>query len=93
MFSIVEVLKQDRNKPVAVEHQVIIIYAVTNNYLKDIDVKNIADYQIQLFDYIDNSYPEIIDSIKVTKELTAETEDALKEALTLFADKYIADEK
>ncbi|MBR4021536.1 MAG: F0F1 ATP synthase subunit alpha [Ruminococcus sp.] len=90
---IVEVLKQDRNKPVAVEHQVIIIYAVTNNYLKDIDVKNIADYQIQLFDYIDNSYPEIIDSIKVTKELTAETEDALKEALTLFADKYIADEK
>jgi F-type H+-transporting ATPase subunit alpha len=90
---IVEVLKQDRNKPVAVEHQVIIIYAVTNNYLKDIDVKNIADYQIQLFDYIDNSYPEIIDSIKVTKELTAETENALKEALTLFADKYIADEK
>ena len=73
--------------------QVIIIYAVTNNYLKDIDVKNIADYQIQLFDYIDNSYPEIIDSIKVTKELTAETENALKEALTLFADKYIADEK
>jgi F-type H+-transporting ATPase subunit alpha len=90
---IVEVLKQDRNKPVAVEHQVIIIYAVTNNYLKDIDVKNIADYQIQLFDYIDNSYPEIIDSIKVTKELTAETENALKEALTLFADKYISDEK
>ena len=90
---IVEVLKQDRNKPVAVENQVIIIYAVTHNYLSTIPVKLISDYQEALFEYVDTSYPEITDSIRDTKDLTPETEERLKEALTAFAEKYMADKK
>ena len=90
---IVEVLKQDRNKPVAVENQVIIIYAVTHNYLSTIPVKLISDYQEVLFEYVDTSYPEITDSIRDTKDLTPETEERLKEALTAFAEKYMADKK
>lgn len=46
---IVEVLKQDRNKPVSVEHQVEIIYAVVNGFLKTIPVKLLSDYQSELF--------------------------------------------
>lgn len=90
---IVEVLKQDRNKPVSVEHQVEIIYAVVNGFLKTIPVKLLSDYQSELFEYIDNSYPEISDSIKSTKELDQHTESRLKEALTAFAEKYMADKK
>ena len=87
---VVEVLKQDRNSPIAVENQVIIIYAVTNNYLKDIPVDKIGEFEAELFDEIDNGHPEIISSIKETKELTKENEEALKSALEEFVKKFTA---
>ncbi len=88
---VVEVLKQDRNSPMTVEHQVIIIYAVVNNYLKDIPINQIAEYQVELFELIDNSYPDIIKSISETKELTKENEVALKGVLEDFSSKYMQD--
>lgn len=87
---VVEVLKQDRNSPIAVENQVVIIYAVTHNYLRDIPVEKIGEFEAELFDYIDNGHPEIIDSIKETKELTKENEEALKSALEEFVKKFTA---
>ena len=88
---VVEVLKQDRNSPMTVEHQVIIIYAVVNNYLKNIPINQIAEYQVELFELIDNSYPDIIKSISETKELTKENEAALKGVLEDFSSKYMQD--
>ena len=88
---VVEVLKQGKNSPMTVEHQVIIIYAVINNYLKDIAVKDIGEFERDLCDYIDLSYPDIISSIKETKDLTTDNEEALKEALTAFVKKYLAE--
>lgn len=61
---IVEVLKQDKNSPVAVEHQVIIIYAVINNFLQEIPVEQIAEFEQQLYDFVDESYPEIVSGIR-----------------------------
>ncbi|WP_432651375.1 F0F1 ATP synthase subunit alpha [Huintestinicola sp.] len=87
---VVEVLKQDRNSPIAVENQVVIIYAVTHNYLRDVPVEKISEFEAELFDYIDNGHPEIIDSIKETKELTKENEEALKSALEEFVKKFTA---
>ncbi|MGN0623799.1 MAG: F0F1 ATP synthase subunit alpha [Oscillospiraceae bacterium] len=86
---IVEVLKQDRNSPLSVEHQVIIIYAVVNNYLKDIPVSDIREYEKDLFDYIDSAHPDIIKSITETKDLTKENEAELKEVLAGYAEKFL----
>ena len=86
---IVEVLKQDRNSPLSVEHQVIIIYAVVNNYLKDIPVSDIREYEKDLFDYIDSAHPDIVKSITDTKELTKENEAELKEVLAGYAEKFL----
>lgn len=47
---IVEVLKQDRNSPVPVEQQVCILYAVTNDYLVDVPVEQIAVYEQELYE-------------------------------------------
>lgn len=52
---IVEVLKQGRNSPLSVEHQVIIIYAVINNYLKKIAVSDVSEFEKDLFDHIDSA--------------------------------------
>ncbi len=70
---IVEVLKQDRNSPVKVELQVVIIYAVINDLLKDIEIKDISEFEKTLFSYIENNEPSITDEISKTGDLTDET--------------------
>ena len=42
---IVEVLKQNRSHPIAVEDQVCIFYAVTRGFLKDVEVTDVAEYE------------------------------------------------
>ncbi len=86
---IVEVLKQGRNSPLSVEHQVIIIYAVVNNYLKKIAVEDISEFEKDLFDYIDSAHPDITQSIRDTKDLTKENEENLKTALGLYVEKFL----
>ncbi|MBE7038590.1 MAG: F0F1 ATP synthase subunit alpha [Ruminococcaceae bacterium] len=79
---IVEVLKQDRNSPVDVELQVVIIYAVINGFLKDIEVEDIKEYQNTLFDYVKNSYYKIIENISSTGDLSDETKKLIEDAIS-----------
>lgn len=79
-----EMLKQPQYKPMPVEYQVIIIYAVTKKYVLDIDVDRILDFQDGLFDYIDTKYPSIPESIKSAKVMDEETEKALINAIQEF---------
>ena len=81
---IVEVLKQDKNSPVPVAMQVCIIYAVTKGYLNQIPVTKIKEYQEKLSAFMNESHREILQSILDTKDLTADNEKALTEALTEF---------
>lgn len=78
---IVEVLKQGRNKPVRVELQVAIIYAVTNDLLEDIPVNKIREFESRLFEYIENNAHDIIDNIASSGDLTEETEQKLRKAI------------
>lgn len=87
---IVEVLKQGRNSPVRVEHQVIIIYAVTHGYLTKVNTQDIRKYERELFDYLDVNYSEIGKDIKTTKDLTKENEERLDAALTEFTEKFLS---
>ena len=84
-----EMLKQPQYKPMPVEYQVIIIYAVTKKYVIDIDVDRILDFEQGLFDFIDPKYPQIPESIKETKELTADNEKALIAAIEEFKKTFI----
>ena len=77
-----EMLKQDQYNTMPVEYQVIIIYAATKKYLLDIPVNEILDFEKELFEYISTKYPEIPESIKETKELSAEIEEKLVKAIT-----------
>ena len=85
---IVEVLKQGENSPVAVEDQVIIIYAVINNYLASIPIDRIAEFEKELFAFISSTHPEISTAIRDTGVMSAETESQLKDALSVFVGKF-----
>ena len=76
-----EVLKQPQYNPMPVEYQVMIIYAVTKKYLLDIPVSEVLSFQDKLFEYVDTKYPEIPESIRTTKELSAEIEEKLVQAI------------
>ena len=79
-----EMLKQPQYKPMPVEYQVIIIYAVTKKYVIDIPVEKVLDFQDGLFDFIDTKYPQIPENIRTAKVLDDESERALVNAIEEF---------
>ena len=78
---IVEVLKQDRNAPVDVAHQVAILYAVIGGYLKDVPVAKIRAFEQELYPWMDANYAELLENIRTTGKLSDEDEAALKTAI------------
>lgn len=79
-----EVLKQSQYSPLPVEHQVLILYAVVNKYLKGIEKDKIKVFEKELITYVENNYPEIFQDIKESKELRDENIEKIKTALVNF---------
>ena len=77
---IVEVLKQNRTAPIAVENQVAIIYAVTNNMLDDVKVEDIMDFESELYAHLDAN-PDVLAEIREKGTMGDETAEKLKDAL------------
>ena len=88
---IVEVLKQDRNSPVAVEKQVAILYATIHGYLKEVAVSDIAEYEQRLYDYLDENATAagVMETIRTTGDLKPETEEKLKQVLADFTAQFL----
>ena len=83
-----EVLKQPQYKPMPVEYQVIIIYAVTKKFLIDIPTEAIGRFETELFAFIDTKYPQIPRTIKETKVMSEETEKELASAINEFKKQF-----
>ncbi len=79
---IVAVLKQGSSAPVEVAHQVCILYAVINGWLKELDVAAVPAFEARLFEFMDARHPQILEAIRTTGKLEPETEAGLKAALT-----------
>lgn len=65
----VEVLKQDLNKPLKVEKQVVILYALTRGLLDDIPVGDIRRFEDELLSWLDHNHTNVLEHIRTTKEL------------------------
>jgi F-type H+/Na+-transporting ATPase subunit alpha len=85
-----ELLKQPQYKPFQVEEQVAVIYAGTRGYLDTIPTSKVGDYQTALLSRLKGSHPEILDGIRTKKELTADLEKSLKQALDEFGRTFAA---
>jgi F-type H+-transporting ATPase subunit alpha len=72
----VEVLKQDLHKPIAVEKQVSILYALTRGFLDDIPVHDINRFESEFYTWLDHNRKEVLDHIRTTKELPADDDMA-----------------
>ena len=80
----IEVLKQQLHKPLPVEKQVVILYALTHGFLDSVPVDQILDFEEALYDYFDSHHEDIFETIRTTKDLPEES--VLNEAIQAFKD-------
>lgn len=78
----VEILKQDKNKPLPVENQVLIIYALTKGYLDDIPVEDITRFEEELNLWAKSNATELLNEIKTSGALPKD--EAFESAITEF---------
>ena len=79
-----EILKQPQYEPVPLEEEVIIIYAGTHGYCDHVPVARMREYEVELLRFMRLEHPEIGADIAARKEITEETEKALRLALEEF---------
>ena len=85
---LVEILKQGQYVPLAVEKQIVIIYAATRGYVDKLEIAQIASYEKSLGDFVEKKYPEIYETLRTKKQLDDATENTLKKALDEFASAF-----
>ncbi|WP_276709056.1 F0F1 ATP synthase subunit alpha [Campylobacter rectus] len=86
----VEVLKQPPYSPLAVEKQVVMIFAGTKGYLDDISTVAVTKFEAEIYPYIEAKYPEIFEQIRTKKVLDKEIEELLHKALKDFKATFAA---
>lgn len=87
---LVEILKQPQYQPLPMEKQVTIIYAGSNGFLDKLPVNTLADYEKELYSYVESNDPSIFSDLKEKKEFTAEIKEKLNKALTSFGETFKA---
>src|SRR5690625_3755758 len=86
----VEVLKQGLHKPLSVDKQVMVIYALTNGYLDDIAVNEVIRFEEELHIWLDNNRKELLDTIRKTGNLPDEKE--MNDAIESFKKTFVSDD-
>src|SRR5262249_29845828 len=81
---LVEVRQQPQYQPLAVEKQVIIIYAATNGYLDPIPVEQVRAYEIELFQFLDTRKATLVSALTEKKQF----DDALKAELNATLEEF-----
>lgn len=86
---LVELLKQDQYVPMAVEEQIIVLYAGTRGYIDDIPLESVKDFESKLINYVRDKHSYLIEEIGVKKELVPELEEKIKKVIIEFKEKYM----
>jgi F-type H+-transporting ATPase subunit alpha len=77
----VELLKQGQYQPLAVEKQVVIIFAGTQGLLDDLPVESVREFETFFYSWLERKNPEILTEIRDRKELPDSLRDALTKAV------------
>jgi len=84
---IVETLKQPQYKPWPVEHQVLILFALTRRHLSGIKVEEINRVEVEMIQFFEQSHKGILDEIREKKTVDADLEEKIVAALKEFLDR------
>jgi F-type H+-transporting ATPase subunit alpha len=79
-----EILKQPQYRPMAVEDQVFIIWTVTNGLADDIAVEDLKRFEEGLTDFVKNSHPAVLNSVREKGSLDDDLKASMREAVEDF---------
>ena len=79
-----ELMKQPQYSPIAMEKQVVALYAVNNGYMDDVAVEDSGAFEKDLYEFMDTQGKDVLTGIADKKELTEELEGKLKTSLEQF---------
>ncbi len=85
---LVEILKQPQYQPLPVEKQVCILFAGTRGFLDEMPLEVLAQYERELYEFIESKYPEIYKEIKEKKEISPELEEKMKQVFREFNEEF-----
>ena len=85
---IVEILKQNKTSPVSVGCQVAIIFAAINNYLRDVPVEKVAEYESELYKFMETEHDGLLRRI-ADGEYEDSDKSELTNAVKTFTDKFV----
>jgi len=89
----VELLKQGQYAPMAMEEQVVIVYAGTNGFVDDYPVATLGRYERELQSFMKSRKSDVLTDLKTGGKLEGDLEKRLRDALTEFAKQFSVEEK
>ena len=90
---LVEILKQPQFKPLPFEKQVLIMFAGTNAYLDDLPVESVQRFETELYRFVENAHPGILNTIREKKVIDDNLKAEMKNVLKEFKDRFTSDQK
>ena len=87
---LVEILKQPQYQPLPMEKQVTIIFAGTKGFLDKFPVNTLADYEKELYGYIEANEPSIFAELREKQVISPELEEKMKKTLATFGETFKA---
>ncbi|MFY9611463.1 MAG: F0F1 ATP synthase subunit alpha [Blastocatellia bacterium] len=86
-----ELLKQPQYSPMAVEQQVVVIWAGTNGYVDDIAIQDVKDFEQKLLSFVENAHSGLLAKLRERKAIDDEVREELRSAVTEFKERFTAD--
>ena len=88
---ILEVLKQEQYKPMDVEKQIVILYAILNDFLSDIRVKDIRRFEDEFLEFMDTHHRDVLKQIIDEKQLSDNLKENIKKCIIEFKKEFLKD--
>ncbi len=85
---LVEILKQPQYQPLPMEKQVSILFAGTKGYLDTLPVSTLAEYEQELYNYLENSAADVLDDLKEKMEIDSSLEEKMHSAIKSFTETF-----
>ena len=83
-----ELLKQPQYSPLLAEEQVLVLFAGVNNYLKDVPIQKIGEYEKSLLNFVKSSYKDILEEIANKKQISDELKKKMSEVIQKFTESF-----
>jgi F-type H+-transporting ATPase subunit alpha len=85
----VEILKQGQYQPMAVEEQVMVIFAATQGYLDELEIEQIRAWEVDFLEYVRSEEADVARAIREEKDISDETDAALRKAIEFFTGVFL----